>query len=102
MPIHGTILVKTLYRFPIICVLYWFVYSIYVPISLIESDLKIKFLLKLFAKAFIGLRGFLIAMNTIQTNKIQVLIEKIIEVHIMHNCILKLNFLNTNKKTTKK
>ena len=96
------ILVKTLYRFPIICVLYWFVYSIYVPISLIESDLKIKFLLKLFAKAFIGLRGFLIAMNTIQTNKIQVLIEKIIEVHIMHNCILKLNFLNTNKKTTKK
>lgn len=96
------ILVKILFRFPIICVLYWFFYFIFILVSRIKDELKIKFLLKLFAKAFIGLRGFLIAMNTIQTNKIQVLIEKIIEVHIMHNCILKLSFMNKKKKSIKK
>ena len=92
------ILVKTLFRFPIICILYWFIYFVYIFFTLKENELKIKYLVKLFAKAFIGLRGFLFALNTIQTNKIQVLIEKIIEVHIMHNFILKLNFLNRGGK----
>jgi hypothetical protein len=92
------ILVKTLFRFPIICILYWFIYFVYIFFTLKENELKIKYLVKLFAKAFIGLRGFLFALNTIQTNKIQVLIEKIIEVHIMHNFILKLNFLNKGGK----
>ena len=92
------ILVKTLFRFPIICILYWVIYFFYILFSFKENDFKIKYLLKLFAKAFIGLRGFLFALNTIQTNKIQVLIEKIIEVHIMHNFILKLNFLNKGGK----
>ena len=92
------ILVKTLFRFPIICILYWFIYFIYIFFSINENELKIKYLLKLFAKAFIGLRGFLFALNTIQTNKIQVLIEKIIEVHIVHNFILRLTCLNRGGK----
>ena len=87
-----TILMKTLLRFPIICVLYWLVYIVFIFFSKIE-DLKFVFILKLFAKGFLGLRGFLFAMNTIQTNKIQVLIQKIIEVYIKHYFILKLNFL---------
>ena len=87
-----TILMKTLLRFPIICVLYWLVYIVFLFFSKIE-DLKFVFILKLFAKGFLGLRGFLFAMNTIQTNKIQVLIQKIIEVYIKHYFILKLNFL---------
>ncbi len=92
------ILVKTLFRFPIICILYWFIYFIYIFFSINENELKIKYLLNLFAKAFIGLRGFLFALNTIQTNKIQVLIEKIIEVHIVHNFILRLTCLNRGGK----
>ena len=86
------ILVKTIFRFPIICILYWLIYIIYTFINLINGDFKIKYLLKLFAKAFLCLRGFLFSINTIQTNKIQILIEKIWEVHIKHNLILKLNF----------
>lgn len=95
------ILAKTLFRFPIICILYWLVYIIYIFFSQI-GEYKIKYLIKLFAKAFLCLRGFLLGLNTMQTNKIQVLIEKIWEIHIMHNFILKLNFLNRNKKKTKK
>ena len=85
------ILVKTLFRFPIICILYWLFYILYIFINLINGEYKIKYLLKLFAKAFLCLRGFLFGINTIQTNKIQILIEKIWEVHIMHNIILKFN-----------
>ena len=85
------ILVKTLFRFPIICILYWLIYIIYTFINLINGEFKIKYLLKLFAKAFLCLRGFLFSINTIQTNKIQILIEKIWEVHIKHNIILKFN-----------
>ena len=95
-----TILMKTLLRFPIICVLYWLVYIVFIFFSKIE-DLKFVFILKLFAKGFLGLRGFLFAMNTIQTNKIQVLIQKIIEVYIRHNLILKLKFSSGKKKNKK-
>ena len=65
------------------------------------EDLKFVFILRLFAKGFLGLRGFLFALNTIQTNKIQVLIQKIIEVYIRHNLILKLKFSSGKKKNKK-
>ena len=94
------ILVKTLFRFPIICILYWLFFIIFVFISQI-GEYKIKYLIKLFAKAFLGLRGFLIGLNTIQTNKIQILIEKIIEVHIKRNFILKFNLFGKKKKNHK-
>ena len=94
------ILIKTLFRFPIICILYWLFFIIFVFISQI-GEYKIKYLIKLFAKAFLGLRGFLIGLNTIQTNKIQILIEKIIEVHIKHNFILKFNLFGKKKKNKK-
>ena len=94
------ILVKTLFRFPIICILYWLFFIIFVFISQI-GEYKIKYLIKLFAKAFLGLRGFLIGLNTIQTNKIQILIEKIIEVHIKRNFILKFNLFGKKKKNAK-
>ena len=94
------ILVKTLFRFPIICILYWLFFILYTLINLINGEYKIKFLLKLYAKAFLCLRGFLFGINTIQTNKIQILIEKIWEVQIMHNIILKFNICP--KKGSKK
>lgn len=94
------ILIKTLFRFPIICILYWLFFIIFVFLSQI-GEYKIKYLIKLFAKAFLGLRGFLIGLNTIQTNKIQILIEKIIEVHIKHNFILKFNLFGKKKKNKK-
>ena len=94
------ILLKTLFRFPIICILYWLFYIFYIFISQI-NHCKFKFLIKLFAKFFLGLRGFLIGVNTIQTNKIQNLIEKIVEVHIKHNLILKLDIFSRKKKRTK-
>ena len=95
------VLVKTLFRFPIICVLYWLFYIVFIFISQIDDDYKIKHLLKLFAKIFLNSRGFLIALNTIQTNKIQIIIEKIIDVQIRHNLILKLNCLGNKSKKKK-
>ena len=95
------ILIKTLMRFPVICVLYWLIYIIYISISQV-GEYKIKYLLKLFAKAFLTLRGFLIGLNTIQTSKIQILIEKIWEVYILHDIILKLNFSRKKKKPAAK
>ena len=95
------ILVKTLFRFPIICILYWLVYIIYTFINLIDGEFKIKYLFKLFAKAFLCLRGFLFSINTIQTNKLQILIEKIWEVHIKHDLILKLNICPKKRSKNK-
>ena len=94
------ILVKTLFRFPIICILYWFFYILYVFMSK-SGDFKFKFLLLLFAKVFLALRGFLISVNTLQTNKIQIIIEKIIQVKIRHNLILKFDLFSKKKKRTK-
>ena len=94
-------LVKTLFRFPIICTLYWLFYIIFDLVNLTNGEHKIKYLLKLFAKAFLCLRGFLFGINTIQTNKIQILIEKIWEVHIRHNLILKFNICSKKKNKSK-
>ena len=94
------VLIKTLFRFPVICILYWFSYFLYLCVSNVE-DYKIKYIFKLFAKTFLGLRGFFIALTTIQTNKIQILIEKIIEVYIKHDLILKLSCCGNKPKRRK-
>ena len=91
-----SVLIKTLNRFPIVCILYWLFYILYVFISKV-GNYKILFVFKLVAKSFLNLRGFLIALTTIQTNKIQNLIEKIIEVYIKHYIIL--NICTKRKRT---
>ena len=91
-----SVLIKTLNRFPIVCILYWLFYILYVFISKVGNH-KILFVFKLVAKSFLNLRGFLIALTTIQTNKIQNLIEKIIEVYIKHYIIL--NICTKRKRT---
>ena len=84
-----SVLIKTLNRFPIVCILYVFISKV--------GNHKILFVFKLVAKSFLNLRGFLIALTTIQTNKIQNLIEKIIEVYIKHYIIL--NICTKRKRT---
>ena len=81
-------LIKVLFRFPLICFLYWIFYIISLPLSKYYSNKKITFIFQLFAVSLFNLRGFLIFLNTIKTNKIEILIQRIFEVNIKHNLLL--------------
>lgn len=93
-------LIKVLFRFPLICFLYWIFYLL----SLISEDIdnnfnyKITFIFRLFSVSFFNLRGLLIFLNTIKTNKVEVLIQRIIEINIKHNLLLKFDLFSTKIK----
>ena len=106
-------LIKFLFRFPLICLLYWIFYIISLPLSIhhelkdnvagIEYDekYKIAFIFILFSNSFFNLRGFLIFLNTIKTNKVEILIKRIIEVNIKHNLLLKFDIFSKKGKEIK-
>jgi hypothetical protein len=106
-------LIKFLFRFPLICFLYVIFYIISLPLSIhhelkdnvagIEYDekYKIAFIFILFSNSFFNLRGFLIFLNTIKTNKVEILIKRIIEVNIKHNLLLKFDIFSKKGKEIK-
>jgi len=94
-------LIKILRRFPLICLLYLVFYIPSIIFYCSEPDiakLKIGYIFTLFSVLFLSLRGFLIFLNTIQTNKIQLLIQRFFEVSIKHNFILKFDIFSKRKE----
>ena len=60
----------------------------------------------LISEALLRLRGFLIFLNTFRSSKIQLIIYKIIQIDIKHNCLLNLKLcgkrnIPRNKSNTK-
>ena len=105
-------LIKFLFRFPLICLLYWIFYIISLPLSNYqkindnddvnnEEKYKISFIFILLSISFFNLRGFLIFLNTIKTNKVEVLINRILEVNIKHNLLLKFDIFSKKGKVIK-
>ena len=93
-------LIKLLFRFPLICFLYLVFYIISLPLSYKFENLKITYIFQLFAVSFFNLRGFLLFLNTIKTNKIEILIKRIFEVNIKHRLLLHFDLFS--KKGIKK
>jgi hypothetical protein len=94
-------LIKVLFRFPLICVLYWF---FYLPSLILRKfnktqDKKITSIFTLFSISFFSLRGFLIFLNTIKTNKVQIIFQSY-AVFIRH-LILKFDLYSKRKRTIK-
>lgn len=83
-------LIKILYRFPLICLLYWAFYIPYLPLSYFDGskNKKITFLFKLFSVSLFSSRGIFLTLNTIHTNKVEVLLQRIWEIYIKHGLIL--------------
>ena len=91
-------LIKILFRYPLICILYWLFYIISLPLSSNCETKKITLIFQLFSVSFFNLRGFLIFLNTIKTNKIEVLIQRIFEVNIKHNLILRFDLFSKKRR----
>lgn len=89
---------KILFRFPLICLLYWIFYipSLSLDFYKGSKDKKLAFIFKLFSQTFFTLRGFLITLNTIHTNKVQILLQRFFEIHIKH-VILGLNWFSKKR-----
>ena len=95
-------LIKVLFRFALICLLYWIFYLLFLISEAIDDKpkykYKITYIFRLFSVSFFNLRGLLIFLNTIKTNKVEVLIQRIIEINIKHNLLLKFDLFSTKIK----
>lgn len=82
-------LIKVLFRFPLICFIYWILYIPSLSLTYFESSKKkhITYIVMLFSVSFFSLRGFLLFLNTIQTNKVQIVLERLI-INFKHRFIL--------------
>ena len=90
---------KILFRFPLICLLYWIFYlpSLSLDFYKGSKDKKLVFIFKLFSQTFFTLRGFLITLNTLHTNKVQILLQRFFEIHMKHVILGKWFFKKRNK-----
>ena len=89
---------KVLFRFPLVCLLYWI---FFIPtMAVTNSEIKLAFIFRLFSVSFLRLRGFLISLNAIQTNKIQIILQRFIEIDIKHKLIY-FEFFSKKKKQNK-
>ena len=88
-------LIKILFRFPLICLLYWI---FYIPTLFINENKKISHIFKVISMSFLSLRGFLIFLNTIQTNKVQIILERFFEITIKHKLILSFDIFSHKKR----
>ena len=77
-------LIKVFSRYYLICIMYWIFYIPSYNLLKYKNELKITYMISLFSVSFLSLRGFLIFLNTLQTNKIQILLQRIIEIYIKH------------------
>lgn len=90
---------KVLFRFPLVCFLYWI---FFIPTMIVRTKTyKLAFIFRLFSVSFFRLRGLLISMNAIQTNKIQIILQRFIEVDIKHKLIY-FEFFPKKKKSNEK
>lgn len=100
-------LIKILRRYPIICILYWiFLIPRIIFVSTTSKQNILRDTIYLISEALLRLRGFLIFLNTFRSSKIQLIIYKIIQIDIKHNCLLNLKLcgkrnIPRNKSNTK-
>ena len=86
-------LIKILRRYPIICILYWiFLIPRIIFVATSSKQQILRDSIYLISEALFRLRGFLIFLNTFRSSKIQLIIYKIIQINIKHNCLLNLKF----------
>jgi hypothetical protein len=90
---------KVLFRFPLVCLLYWIFFILTMTVK--DGKFKLAFIFRLFSVSFLRLRGLLISLNAIQTNKIQVILQRFIEIDIKHNLIY-FEFFSKKKKSNEK
>lgn len=92
-------LIKILRRYPIVCILYWlFLIPRIIFVSTSEKQHILRDTLYFISESFFRLRGFLIFLNTFRSSKIQIIIYRIIEVDIKHNCLLNLKICRKKRR----
>jgi len=90
---------KVLFRFPLVCFLYWI---FFIPTMIVnKGEYKLAFIFRLFSVSFLRLRGLFISLNAIQTNKIQIILQRFIEIDIKHKLIY-FEFFSKKKKPSEK
>jgi hypothetical protein len=94
-------LIKVLFRYLLICILYLAFYIPFLIFYLIDKNNRITYASLLFCVLFLSSRGFLIFLNTMQTNKVQQVILRFFEVKIKYNLILSFNVFSNEKKKKK-
>ena len=65
------------------------------------EEFKLAFIFRLFSVSFLRLRGLFISLNAIQTNKIQIILQRFIEIDIKHKLIY-FEFFSKKKKRNEK
>jgi hypothetical protein len=96
-------LIKILRRYPIICILYWiFLIPRIIFVATSSKQQILRDSIYLISEALFRLRGFLIFLNTFRSSKIQLIIYKIIQINIKHNCLLNLKFCRKKNVTRSK
>ena len=94
---------KILGRYPAVCILYWVFLIpriIFVCISGKQNILRDSFYF--ISESFFRLRGFLIFLNTFRSSKIQMIIYRIIEIKIKHDCLLNLTIISSRRRSRSK
>ena len=97
-------LIKILFRYAIICLLYW---AFLLPRTLLvaickNNDNIFRDIIYFFSESFFCLRGFLISVNTASSSKLQKLFNKFFEVNIKHFLLLYFGRLSSKKVTQSK
>ena len=93
---------KILGRYPAICILYWaFLIPRIIFVAISEKQNLLRDCLYFVSESFFRLRGFLIFLNTFRSSKIQMIIYRIIELKIKHDCLLNLKVFSTKRKNSK-
>ena len=91
-------LIKVLFRYSIICILYWIFLIPRILLVYIcgKNNNIFRDIIYLLSESFFCLRGFLITLNTIRSTKMQTLFNRFLEVNIKHYILLHFGVL-TNK-----
>ena len=93
---------KILGRYPAICILYWaFLIPRIIFVAISEKQNLLRDCLYFVSESFFRLRGFLIFLNTFRSSKIQMIIYRIIELKIKHDCLLNLKIVSSKRKNIK-
>ena len=94
---------KILGRYPTICILYWaFLIPRLIFVSTSGETHILRDALYFISESFFRVRGFLIFLNTFRSSKIQMIIYRIIELKIKHDCLLNLKILKRRTKSRSK
>ena len=94
---------KILGRYPTICILYWaFLIPRIIFVSTSGETHILRDALYFISESFFRVRGFLIFLNTFRSSKIQMIIYRIIELKIKHDCLLNLKILKRRTKSRSK